>query len=59
MNRVLLQDLAWAIVIGVVVGVGPHVPGDRLDLEILAIAWSDGVARARPPRAEPILSLLL
>jgi len=34
-NRVLLQDLAWAIVIGVVVGVGPHVPGDRLDLEIL------------------------
>ena len=35
MNRVLLQDLAWALVIGVVVGVGPHIPGQRLDLEIL------------------------
>jgi exosortase len=32
---VLLQDLAWALLIGVVVGVSPHIPGDRLDLEIL------------------------
>jgi exosortase len=34
-NRVLLRDLAWALLAGVVVGVGPHVPGERLDLEIL------------------------
>ena len=34
-KRVLLQDLAWALFIGVVVGVSPHIPGDRHDLEIL------------------------
>ncbi len=59
MNRALLQDLAWALLIGAVVGVSPHVPGDRLDLRVVA-----GIAAAvalgalaplgwRPPVSPP------
>jgi exosortase len=33
-NRVLLQDLAWALLVGVVVGVSPHIPGNHLVVEI-------------------------
>lgn len=35
MNRVLLKDLAFALLLGVVVGVSPHIPGDRLGLDIM------------------------
>jgi exosortase len=34
-NRVLLQDLAWALLIGAMVGVSSHLPGYRLVVEIV------------------------
>jgi exosortase len=34
-NRVLLKDLAWALLIGVVVGLSPHMPGYRLVVRIV------------------------
>jgi exosortase len=52
-NRVLLQDLAWALLIGLVVGLSPHMPGNRLVVEIAggiaaaALALRYRVARRR------------
>jgi exosortase len=34
-NRVLLRDLAWALLIGAMVGVSSHMPGYRLVVEIV------------------------
>ena len=59
MNRLLLQDLAWALLIGVVIGVGPHIPGERLDAEIVggigaaALVLGYRVARRRRSSETP------